>query len=122
MHFRIRKNIVQLVRTNYDPQTKKPKTSIVGNMPLAAPIITDKLKGLLSDQEIEEAELWIEHNNRLNLLQEELAALCLADTLNLANRWFKRQGESQAAIIAVENILPELRALRTTLKTINPVS
>jgi len=122
MHFRIRKNVVQLVRTNYDPQTKKPKTSIIGKMLLADPVLTEELKNLLSDQEIAETRLWIEHNNRINLLREELAALTLPDTLSLANRWFKHQGKSQAAIIAAEYLLPELQSLRKTLKSINSVS
>jgi len=122
MHFRVRKKIVQLIRTGYDPSTKKPKTTVVGKMPLEMPLLTDELKNLLTKQEIAEAETWIEHNNRITLLREELAALTLADTINLANRWFKNQGESEAAIIAAANLIHELQSLRKTLKAINPVS
>jgi len=122
MHFRIRKNIVQLIRTEYDPQTKKPKTTIIGRMPRTAPVITDELHNLLTSKEIAEAETWIEQNNRITLIREEYAALTLADALKQANRWFQRQGDSEAAHIAAENLIHELQALRKTLKAINPIS
>jgi len=122
MHFRIRKNVVQLVRTEYNPETQRPKTTVVGKMPLSNPVITQKLAELLSADELEETKAWINHINRITLLQEEIAALTLADTLNLANRWFKRQGESEAALAAAADLGHELNAIRKTLKAINPVS
>jgi len=122
MHFRIRKNVVQLVRTEYNPEKQRPKTTVVGKMPLSNPVLTQELAGLLSVDELEEAKAWINHKNRITLLQEEVAALTLADTLSLANRWFKRQGESEAAIAAATEAGHELTVLRKTLKALNPAS
>lgn len=122
MHFRIRKNVVQLVRTEYNPETQRPKTTIVGKMSLSNPVVTEELKRLLSSEELAETNTWIKHNNRIALLREEMAALTLADTLSLANRWFKRQGDSEAAIAAAAELGHELNAIRKTLKAINPVT
>ncbi len=122
MHFRIRKNVVQLIRTEYNPETQRPKTTVVGKIPRANPSLTEELAVLLSAHETEQAKAWINHHHRITLLQEEMAALTLADTLSLANRWFKRQGESETAIVVAAGLNPELNTLRKTLKTINPVS
>ncbi len=122
MHFRIRKNVVQLIRTEYNLETQKPKAAVIGKMPLSNPVITQELAGLLSTDELNEAKAWINHNNRIMLLREEMAALTLAETLSLANRWFKRQGESEAAIAVAADLGHELNAIRKTLKAINPVS
>jgi|GEM_PF-1803696 len=121
MHFRVRKKTVQLVRTTYNPSTKKPHATVVGNMLLDAPLLTEELKKILTNEEIEQTETWIEYNHRITLLEEEHAALTLINALNLANRWFKNHGESEVAHIAAANILPELQSLRKTLKEINPL-
>ncbi|MGR8936052.1 MAG: hypothetical protein ACU837_16990 [Gammaproteobacteria bacterium] len=117
MHFRTRKNVVQLVRTIYDQANKKPKAVVVGSIPLDNPVISDELRKKLTGEEIAAAETWINYYHRAALLRDELAALTLAETLRSANRWFARQGESEQACIAVAEMLPELQALRKTLKS-----
>jgi hypothetical protein len=108
---------VQFVRTTYDVAGKKARAVVVGRMPLENPGITDELCAVLTDAEVKEAEVWIEGQGRLAKLREELAAMTLAETLALANRWFARQTDSGAAARAAANLLPELQALRRTLKT-----
>ncbi|MFI3154530.1 MAG: hypothetical protein QX199_00090 [Methylococcaceae bacterium] len=115
MHFRIRKNVIQFVRTAYNQETKKPKAMVVGSIPLGKAIISDELRAKLSDEEIIQAETWIKHQHHTTLLKEELGALTLADTLTLATNWFARQGDTEAARIAAVDILPALQLLRKTL-------
>jgi hypothetical protein len=117
MHFRLRKNIVQLVRTLYNPDTKKPRTVVVGRMPLGQPKLTRELKKNLTEEEIAEAEEWIDGQFRLNCLKEELAALTLAESISAANRWFSRNADNPAAAAIALQVLPEFKALRKILRT-----
>lgn len=117
MHFRIRKNVVQLVRTTYDSHGKKAKAVIVGRMPLDAPALGSELLKQLSEAEVRETQAWIEGQHRTAMLREELAALTLAETLAQATRWFSRNGEAPSAATALARVLPELQALRRSLKS-----
>ena len=72
MHFRLRKHVVQLIRTSYDPDKKKPKTAVVGSMPLNQPKLSPELKSKLTEAEIAETEEWIDGQHRMNSLKEEL--------------------------------------------------
>lgn len=116
MHFRLRKHVVQLVRTSYNPVTKKPKTVVVGRMPLKQPKLSTELKSKLTEGEIEEVEKWIEGQFRMSSLKEELAALTLPESISAAHRWFARNADNSAAAGAVQQLLPELQALRRMLR------
>ncbi len=116
MHFRLRKNVVQLVRTLYNPVTKKPRAVVVGRMPLKEPQLSKELKSKLTEDEIAEAEGWIEGQFRLNSLKEELAALTLPETISAANRWFSRNPDNPAATAIALQLLPAFKTLRKTLR------
>lgn len=116
MHFRLRKNVVQLVRTSYDPATKKPRAAVVGRIPLNQPQLSPELKRKLTEAEIEEAQAWIEGQYRLNSLKEELAALTLPESISLANRWFSSNADKPAAAAIIPQLLPALQALRKLLR------
>ncbi len=115
MHFRTRKNVIQFVRTIYEQEAKKPKAIVIGSIPLGKAVIGEELRAKLSEEEIIQAEIWIKQQHHTTLLKEELSALTLADTLTLANNWFTRQGDTEAAHIAAGDILPALQQLRKTL-------
>ncbi len=117
MHFRQRKNVVQLVRTSYNPLTKKPRTKVVGSMQLKQPELTKELRSKLTDDEIAEVEEWINGQFRMNSLKEELAALTLAETISSATRWFSRNTDNPAAAAVALQVLPEFKALRKILRT-----
>lgn len=116
MHFRLRKNVVQLIRTAYDPGTKKPKATVIGRMLLRQPELTPDLKRKLTDAEIAEAQAWIEGQHRMNSLKEELAALTLPESITLANRWLSRNAENPATATIIPQLLPALQTLRRTLR------
>lgn len=117
MHFRSRKNVVQLVRTSYNPLTKKPRTKVVGSMQLKQPELSKELKSKLTEDEIAEVEAWINGQFRTNSLKEELAALTLAESISAANRWFSRNADNPAAAAVALQVLPEFKALRKILRT-----
>lgn len=116
MHFRLRQKVVQLVRTSYNPETKKPRTEVVGRMLLKQPVLSDELKSKLTEEEIEEAEEWIEGHYRMSSLKEELATLTLPESMSAARRWISRNSDSPSTPAIVNQILPELQALRRTLR------
>lgn len=116
MHFRVRKNVIQLVRTTYDSATGKPRAQVVGRMPLAAPEVTPQLRESLTASEIVEAQSWISTQHRTAMAREELAALTLGETLELANRWFNRNGDATVSAAVAAQLLPPWQALRRTLK------
>jgi len=116
MHFRVRKNVIQLVRTTYDGATGKPRAQVMGRMSLAAPEVTPELEACLTEAEIAEARAWIGTQHRVAMAREELAALTLAETLDLANRWFARNGDATVSVAVAAQLLPQWQALRRTLK------
>ena len=116
MHFRLRKNVVQLVRTSYNPVTKKPRTVVVGRMLLKQPKVSPELRSKLTEDEIVEAEEWIEGQFRMNSLKEELAALTLPESISAANRWFSRNADNPAATAIALQLLPAFKTLRKMLR------
>jgi len=116
MHFRLRKNVVQLVRTLYNPDTKKPRAVVVGSMLLKQPQVSPELRSKLTEDEVAEAEEWIEGQFRVNSLKEELAALTLPETISAANRWFSRNTDNPAATAIALQLLPEFKTLRKMLR------
>jgi hypothetical protein len=118
VHFRIRKNVVQLVRTRYNPASKGPRAEIIGRVPLNVLQLPEELRERLTEEECEQARGWFEHNQRTVMLREEMAARTLAETLAAANRWFLRQEDLGQYSWISDNILPELTALRKTIKRV----
>ncbi len=116
MHFRLRKNVVQLIRTSYDPATKKAKTAVVGRMPLKQPKLSPELQAKLTEDEIAEAKEWIEGQFRMNSLKEELAALTLPESISAANRWFSRNAANPAVTAIALQLLPAFKTLRKMLR------
>ena len=84
MHFRERGGSVQLVRTTYDPDTKKPKQEIVGRMRRAKMEVTNDLAAQLTDEEKGELTSYIERVGNLDLLSRKLEAHTLLRTVNSA--------------------------------------
>ena len=116
MHFRLRKNVVQLIRTSYDPDKKKAKTVVVGRMPLKQPKLSAELMSKLTEDEITETEEWIEGHFRMSSLKDELAALTLPESISAANRWFSRNADNPGATAVIPQLIPALQALRKTLR------
>ena len=52
MHFRIRKNVIQLIRTTYDESKKKGNSAIIGTVPMAKPQLSEELRRKLTVEEV----------------------------------------------------------------------
>ncbi len=97
MHFRVRNNVVQVIRTTYDPETQKAKGEIVARMSRANPQISDEMRQSLSAAELTEAQRWIDGQHRLERLSAEHAAWTLADQIDQAARWIEETDDLAAA-------------------------
>ncbi|MDP2902807.1 MAG: hypothetical protein Q8N96_06825 [Methylovulum sp.] len=115
MHFRIRKNVVQLIRTAYDDSKKKGINSIIGTVQLSKPSLSDNLRMQLTAEEICAFEIWINTQHRTSMLREEMAAMTLAETMALAEKWFERNSGSSATHTVVRDIVFHWQSLRKVL-------
>lgn len=112
MHFRIRKNVIQLIRTTYDNSKKKGNNAIVGTVILSAPELTDELALKMTDAEISAFQTWLQTHHRTVMLREEMAALTLAETMDLAEKWFERENDSSVAQSVAQDIIFRWQSLR----------
>lgn len=112
MHFRIRKNIIQLIRTSYDANKKRGVNTIVGTVKLANPELSDELHRELTPEEIKAFEAWVNTQHRIGMLREEVAAMTLVETMSLAEKWFEREGNSIAAQALARDIHFHWQAMR----------
>jgi DNA-binding transcriptional regulator GbsR (MarR family) len=115
MHFRVRKNVIQLIRTTYDPGKKKGVNTTVGAVKLARPELSSEVRRELTPEELSEFETWVETHHRTNTLREELAALTLSEAMAQAEKWFEREGDSISARAAAADIVFQWQSLRKLL-------
>lgn len=115
MHFRVRKNVIQLVRTSYDPEIKRGVATVVGTVRLAHPELTEELKTLLTAEETAQFDLWVQTQHRIDALREELAALSLPQSMAQALKWFEREGDTPAASALASETVFQWQALRRQL-------
>ena len=115
MHFRLRKNVIQLIRTTYNDNKKKGDNVIVGTVKSANPQLDAPLRSKLSDEEVNAFEVWLTTRHHTELLREEIAALTLAETMILAEKWFEREQGTLAARYAANDIVTAWHSLRRVL-------
>ncbi|MGA2190345.1 MAG: hypothetical protein ABSH33_17630 [Steroidobacteraceae bacterium] len=115
MHFRERGQVVQLIRTTYEPGSKKGKSQIVGRLMKGNPLLSDELKKELSTEERKEVATWIEGFGGVVQLKRELAARTLQEQLSLAAEWFAENKGDDARILAA-GLVPAWVRLRLALK------
>lgn len=115
MHFRTRNNVIQVIRTTYDADSKKGKSQIVARMPAANPEINDAMIESLSSSELQEVEQWLESQARLNSMQNELAAKTLSETINNATKWFAATSNKEEAQTVYAEINKAMRGLKKAI-------
>jgi hypothetical protein len=84
MHFRHRGPSIQLVRTKYDPETKRAMQEVVGRVPRASFRLPDDVAAKLSAEETAEVNAYIERAKTLDLLRQKLAAHSLPQVIDEA--------------------------------------
>lgn len=117
MHFRTRRNVIQLIRTTYDADKKRGVNAVVGTVPLGQPELPAELQQQMTPQEVEAFGAWVQTQWHTRQLRHELAALSLPETLALASAWFEQNAESVSARAVAEEVAQQMQALRRVLKT-----
>lgn len=102
MHYRIRGNNVQLVKTVTDKKTLKPQSVPVGSANLRTGVLTDVALAGLSKEEIAEVRAWIQEQQTLIELRRELEARCLAEKISEVGMWLKTADRQKAAAVVRE--------------------
>jgi hypothetical protein len=115
MHFRVRKNVIQLIRTTYNGSKKKGDNTIVGTVQMSSPELSKELHAKLTAPEITAFENWLETQHRADLIREQFAALTLAESLTKATKWFEREGNTTVARTVAADLVLHWQTLRKTL-------
>jgi hypothetical protein len=115
MHFRERGHVVQIIRTSYDPSSKKGKNEIVGRLVKANPQVPEALEAVLSTEERKEVASWIAGHATVERLKKQLAVHTLPEQLSLAEEWFAGQRGDDARVLAAA-LIPAWARLRSVLK------
>ena len=122
MHFRQRNNVIQIIRTVYDPETKKGKNEIVGRLNRTRPEISDDLRNTLTTEEVHEVEGWLDGRLRLEHLQAEIAARTLPDALLMATQWLtnpENEEEARNLFAEIQQAMQKLRRAANLAKLID---
>ncbi|MDD2725037.1 MAG: hypothetical protein PHH59_13580 [Methylovulum sp.] len=112
MHFRVRKNVIQLIRITYDETKKKGNNVIIGTVKLSTPELSEDLQKKMTEAEISAFQGWLDTQHRTVMLREEIAALTLADAMVLAEKWFDRENQSSATHSTAQDIIFHWQSLR----------
>jgi len=113
MHFRVRGNNVQIVKTEVDKKTLKSKSVPVGSANIKKGVLSDELLGQLNPDEVKEARLWIHERQRISNLQSEVDAHLLAGRIYETATWLKETKPSAGAGVVAE-VQRAMAALRRT--------
>lgn len=117
MHIRVRGQTAQLIRTQYDQETKKGKNTVLGGVKLTKPELTADLKKLLTPEEIAAFDVWLATHQQTISLQRHLSALTLSERMAEAGKWFSANKDNEAARTMAARIMREWQTLRKTLNS-----
>jgi hypothetical protein len=116
MHFRYRKNIVQVVRTTYDPATKKPRSEIVGRFSRSDEKPAPEALAECTPAEVEEVHRWIAGNMKANSVGIEHAARSLSGQIAKAAEWFETTDDMDSARLLAMEVLQPWARLRSQFR------
>ena len=116
MHFRLRNNIVQVIRTTYDPASKKPRAEIVGRLDRTDPEPGPELLAACTPAEAEEVRRWVAGHMRAHAIAAEHAARTLVQQFAEAARWFATTQDLESARALAADMQQQWVKLRNQLR------
>jgi hypothetical protein len=102
MHFRIRGNNVQLVKTVADPSTGKTTSRPIGSANLTTGRISERAAQSLSGDDVTVVERWLSDRRELEAKRRHFAAQALPMTLADVVRWVNEAESDDVKAIAEE--------------------
>ncbi len=79
MHFRIRSNGIQLIRTTYDADSKRGKSEVVGGVQRRSMKLSDQVAAKLTEEEKQQFDAFAESYRNSVALQAKVYAYQIAD-------------------------------------------
>ena len=104
MHFRLRGNHVQFVKSVLDEQSGQAKPTLVGSANLVTGQLNEMAEATLSDEEKLEVAKWLEKRRDFERKKTEVEILGLPDTLALAAQQLPEMEPEQARELVTELI------------------
>jgi hypothetical protein len=119
MHFRIRGNNVQIVKTVPGEAGRKVQSKPIGSANINTGEISERAKAALSAAEMEEVKTWIANHKATAGKRGELEFATLPERLREVAVWAR--GASAATLAPqTDSILESIRTLRSVLLRKNP--
>lgn len=111
MHFRVRGNNVQIVKTDVDKKTLQSKSVPAGSANIKTGVLSDELLSKLTEKEVQEVRRWIEARQRINALRQEVEAYQLPARIEEAAAWLAGADPAKVVDIAqeIERTIGKLR-------------
>lgn len=116
MHFRSRNRVIQVIRTTYDPDTKKPKAQVLGTLDKATPEISDELRLSCKPAELEEIKAYVKNQLSLSRMELEFATRTLVAQMQKAGEWLDTAIASTENEVLAAQISQEIPLLRKKLQ------
>jgi hypothetical protein len=116
MHFRYRNNLIQVIRTIYDPATKKPRTEIVGRLRRGDLEPGAELLAACTPAEADEVRRWIASHMKADAVAAEHAARSLAEQMAKATEWFASTKDQDSARVLAADLMQQWMKLRAQLR------
>lgn len=114
MHFRVRGNNVQIVRSETDPATNKAKSQPIGSASLKTGEISATALAALTPAEVVEAQTWLARQRDLEHRRRELEFDELPGKLAALRDWV-RQADPAQVDPARDEVMRSLGRLRAAL-------
>ena len=114
MHFRVRGNNVQIVKTQTDAASGKAVSKPVGSASLASGAINEKAAAALTEAEKQTVQAWIARHQAIQQQKREVEFRTLADRLAEVASWV-RGADAELVEEHAEDIQDGLRNLRRAL-------
>lgn len=114
MHFRVRGNSVQVVKSVTNPATGKPTPQPLGSANLLTGELGEKLAAVLTEAEKAELTAWLARRKETVAKRNELEFLVLADRMRDVAEWI-RKAPPATVKPQLEELTSALRELRIVL-------
>ncbi|MBK5963385.1 hypothetical protein CCR95_04585 [Thiocystis minor] len=105
MHFRIRGNNVQLIKSVLNEDAGRTKPTLVGSANLLTGHLNEKAEAALSDEEKALVAKWLERRQILNRKKAEVEILSLAETMTAAAKLLPDMDEDLGREVVAEVLL-----------------
>ncbi|WP_045221784.1 hypothetical protein [Desulfonatronum thioautotrophicum] len=116
MHFRERQNVIQIIRTVYDPGKKRGRQKLVGSIPKKDLKVPEDVLKNCSEEELLEIEKRIERFRAFQDFELAYIAKKLPLNLSMAEEWFRANAGSDEARDLAEELAGRIRQFKVFLK------